>query len=105
MALALGGRTVAELEDVITPGEVDEWMTFDTIMPLGLRGQYWQAGLIASAILNVNRDPSKSQPFKPEDFIPSFEATKPLPKKEAADAVKAAFLETFGDRVKDGGSD
>lgn len=77
-------------------------MMYDRIMPIGLRGEYWQAGLIASAILNVNRGKS-DRAFSPEDFIPSFEPPKKLSKKESAKAVRAALSEAFGDRVKDGG--
>lgn len=75
-------------------------MMYDRIMPIGLRGEYWQAGLIASAILNVNRGKS-DKAFAPEDFIPSFDPPKKVSGKQAARALKAALFDTFGDRVKD----
>lgn len=51
-----------------------EWTAFDKVEPisLGYRGDV-QAGIVASLLANVYRDPSKkAEPYTPEDFIPSF---------------------------------
>jgi|GEM_PF-1817983 len=91
------GRTVGELEAQMADSEFLEWMAFDNISPFGEKGSYWRSGLIASTLANINRDPKKSEAFKPEDFIPQTTPKKP---KSDAKAIKAGFMAVFGDRVK-----
>ena len=53
-------------------------MAFAEIEPFGdeEHQSYWRSGMIASTIANANRDSKKQrQPFKPEDFMPSYEST------------------------------
>lgn len=117
LALALGGRTVAELEAAITPGELDDWIAFDAETPLGPEWAYWRTGQVAALIANIHRDPKKSQPFTPVDFLPASvvaagksarvkaRAGAPLTREQRqaeARKVKALFAAAFGARVKDG---
>ena len=32
----------------------------------------YRSGVVAAILANVNRDPKKSKPYKPEDFFPSL---------------------------------
>jgi hypothetical protein len=61
-----------------------EWQAFDLIEPisLGWRGDM-QAGIIASLLANIYRDPDKkAEPFEPADFIPHFEPAQPQDPEE-----------------------
>ncbi len=51
--------------------ELTEWMAFFSLEPWGTEVEDWRAGLIASTIANVNRDPKKRRkPYEPKDFMP-----------------------------------
>lgn len=94
---------MAELEETITAAEVDEWMAFARTMPFGERGAYWRHGVACALLANLHRDPKKSRPFKPADFMPfGDEGAKPAKsKKDEAKRVAAAFKAAFGGRVVD----
>ena len=63
--------TVGELLSRISSRELTEWMAFFSLEPWGTEVEDWRAGLIASTIANVNRDPKKRRkPYEPEDFMP-----------------------------------
>lgn len=56
--------------------EFAEWMAFFRVEPFGdVRGDL-QAGIVASTVANVNRDPKKRRPFSPADFLPDFEKSR-----------------------------
>lgn len=62
---------VGELLGRISSRELTEWMAFFSLEPWGTEVEDWRAGLIASTIANVNRDPKKRRkPYEPEDFMP-----------------------------------
>lgn len=52
------------------------WAAYYELEPWGeVRGDL-RAGIVASVIANVNRDPKKKgQPFKPTDFMPDYDGT------------------------------
>lgn len=52
------------------------WSAFAEIEPFGEERADLRAGIIASTIANVNRDPKKGRPFKPGDFMPEFGSAK-----------------------------
>lgn len=59
----------------VPTSEFYEWMILEKIEPFGEYGDYLRAGIIASTIANVNRG-KDTKAFKPQDFMPKFEAEK-----------------------------
>lgn len=54
-----------------------EWMAYAGLEPFG---QEWlQTGTVAATIVNMNRDPKKSDPVEATDFIPGFRKPDPEP--------------------------
>lgn len=65
------GCTVRELLHRIDSKELTEWMAFYQLEPWGADVDDWRAGMIASTVANVHRDPKKRrEPFSPQDFMP-----------------------------------
>jgi hypothetical protein len=65
--------TVAELLSRISSRELSEWQAYYAMEPFGGERDDLQAGLVASTIANVNRDPKKrKQAYTPQDFLPKF---------------------------------
>lgn len=75
LALALG-MTVRQLLASMDSAELSEWMAFDSIQPIGERGAYMRAGLIASVVANTSMSPPKRR-LTPLDFMPGREADGP----------------------------
>ena len=48
-----------------------EWQAYCAIEPFGPPAAFWQAGLIASMLANVNRTKKSQKAFAAEDFMPS----------------------------------
>ncbi len=65
------------------------------------RAAYLRAGLITSAILNVNRRTGQ-RPAKPEDFVPSRRRRHPQTAVQMAAMLKAATI-AMGGQVISGG--
>jgi hypothetical protein len=98
LALALG-RTVAELEASISEKELRDWVDFYAVEPWGEQPAWWRTGTIAALLSNIHRDPKKSDPFTPLDFVPkdpSAEKTNGLDSRR----VRAEMVEVFGTRIK-----
>lgn len=78
-----------------TSRELTEWQIYLNLEPHGEERSDLRAGIIASTIANTSRDPKKSKPFKPKDFMPVFEnTTEPQTEEEmkiAAQTLAAAF--------------
>jgi len=47
-----------------------EWQAYYQVEPFGPPAGYWQAGLIASTLANVNRTKKSQKALTPEDFMP-----------------------------------
>lgn len=47
-----------------------EWLAYYQLEPFGPPAGYWQAGLIASTLANVNRTKNTQKAFISEDFMP-----------------------------------
>lgn len=68
--------------------ELTEWMAYATLEPFGAERGDLRAGIVASTIANVNRDPkSRPEPFAPQDFMPLVEKAAPDPARVAAKAA------------------
>jgi hypothetical protein len=68
--LALGGRTIAELKEVMSSDEFTDWMAYYQISPFGDYRQDIQAALVASTIANANAP--KGKVYKITDFMVNF---------------------------------
>lgn len=73
--------TVQELLARISSQELSEWMAYYSLEPWGTETDDLRAGIVASTIANVNRDPKKRRkPYTAQDFAPQW--GKSEPKKE-----------------------
>lgn len=65
---------MAELLERVSSRELSEWQCyFELEGPVGEQRADWRAGMLASVIANVNRDPDKRpDPFIPAEFMPTF---------------------------------
>lgn len=104
LALALS-MTVAELGQRMSSAELTEWALFFEIEPLGGDDE-WRAGMLASTIANVNRDPDKrKKAFEPTEFMRSSFIPDEHEEDEGlslAERVNFAMRLLGGGEVKDG---
>jgi hypothetical protein len=63
------GRTVDELQSVMSSAEFGEWVAYYSIEPFGERIDDLRTGTVASVVANVNRG-KDTKPYMPLDFIP-----------------------------------
>ena len=64
---------VGEMLARMTSAELTEWLAFFELEPFGPERGDLQAGIVASVIANVNRDPKKrKKEYTPQDFMPVF---------------------------------
>lgn len=71
MALALGYASPARMLAEMRPSELGEWAALWSISPWGQQRDDLRAGVIASTVANVHRDPKRRPtPFRPLDFMP-----------------------------------
>ena len=56
----------------ISSRQFAEWMAYAQLEPFGEERDDLRMGIVASTIANVNRGKDK-KPYKPSDFMPSFE--------------------------------
>lgn len=68
--MALGGRTIAEWQEVMSSEEFCEWIAYYEMNPFGPKRDDYQAALIAKTIAQVNAP--KGKVFKLDDFMLSF---------------------------------
>lgn len=62
------------MQAVLTSNDFADWLAYYRVEPFGEDRADLRAGIIASVIANVNRDPKKRRrAFRPEDFIPKFD--------------------------------
>lgn len=77
--------------------EFMEWMAYAEIEPFGEERADLRMAILAALIANVHRDPEKTKPFGPEDFMPRFDGAgrKEVPaldKAQAIAAIRSYFL-------------
>lgn len=66
--------TVAELLARVSSRELSEWMAYSQVEPWGEERADLRAGIVASTVANTARNAKKRhKPFKPEEFMPTFE--------------------------------
>ena len=77
------------LLDVLSGTQLREWEVYYQTKPFGSQLGFYQSGIIASVLANVNRDSKRTPtPFKHEDFIPpAYRMDKP--KKQGIEVMKA----------------
>ena len=80
----------------ISSRELSEWQAEYSISPFGEERADLRAGIIASVIANVNRDPKKGKAFKPSDFMPLVEEEK----AEQSPEVQMGIVETMAAAVR-----
>lgn len=73
LALAVGRADVDGLLAELSSPQIAEWMAYFAIEPFGERRADLRAAIIAATIANAQRA-KDSRPFKPQDFMPDFEA-------------------------------
>lgn len=73
LALAIGGCTVAELQQRMGSAEFAAWLAFYQVEPFGeLRGDM-RAAMVATLTANAHRNAKKKrQPFELSDFLFQF---------------------------------
>jgi hypothetical protein len=65
------GRTVRELLPGLSERELAEWTAFDLVEPIGGRRGDYQAAIVASTVVNVNRRKG-GKVAKVSDFVPEY---------------------------------
>jgi hypothetical protein len=86
------------LEDSITDGQLKEWMSFYALEPWGSEIGFFQAGIVAAAVVNSSANRKQgSKGVSPADFMPKF--GQPEVKKPAKE-LRQEFLAVFGARNK-----
>ena len=68
MALALGGRTVNELKEVLTAEEFMNWRAYFDLHPFGFMRDNIHSASIASIMANAHRGKNQ-KPFRLNDFL------------------------------------
>lgn len=80
----------AEMLSQMSSAELTEWRMYARIEPFGQMRDELHAGVVASTVANTSRDPKRrSDPFRPEDFMPHYEAP------EMSDEERAAKIAGF----------
>ena len=78
----------------MTPDQMVEWMVYESLEPFGDVRADLRAGIVASTIANVHRDPKRTRAFKPSDFMAIDTSTesssdrKPITSQRRFDAMK-----------------
>lgn len=89
---------MSELGHRLSSRELSEWMAYYELEPWGEDRGDLRAGIVASVIANVNRDPKQRRaPFEPQDFMPEFGSSEPEQPSPAELVAKFdAVLRTTG---------
>lgn len=87
-------RLLAEL----STHEFDEWLAFYSIEPWGEARADVRAGIVASTIANVNRNPKyRRKPYSPQDFMPVYDKPpKPAPTTDDMLRIAEVLNKAFG---------
>ncbi len=79
--------TVAQAQREIDSHEFASWQAYDRIDPFGQDRSDLRTAMVSATIANVNRS-SKTKPFQPADFMPTFE---PKPRQSAQELQSRLF--------------
>ncbi len=77
----------------ITSKQFAEWMAYSRLEPWGEDRDDLRMGIMASTMANVNRGKNQ-KPYKPQDFMPSFE---PETEEQAAERLIAKARAALGE--------
>jgi hypothetical protein len=76
----------------LSASEFAEWLAYNAIDPIGPERADLNAGIIASVIANVNRDPRKQMTaYTAADFMPNYDRVEPK-QAEPWRAQKSAMM-------------
>ena len=78
----------------ISSRQFAEWMAYGRLEPFGEERDDLRMGIVASVIANSNRGKNQ-KPYKPGDFMPSFE---PETEEQAAERLIAKARAALGGR-------
>lgn len=78
----------------MTSAQFAEWMAYSRLEPWGEERDDLRTGIVASTMANINRGKSR-KPYKPTDFMPSFE---PISEEELAARMLANARSALGGR-------
>lgn len=94
---------VAALQDLIDPEHFNELQAAERLSPRSIERFDVLAGIIAAAIYNVNRDPSKGRPLSYKPFLPRYEKRYEDDEFDAAAAQESmiAFCKAMAAATKD----
>jgi hypothetical protein len=67
-----------------------ELQALDRLDPFGPERGDWRMAILASLMVNLKRDPKKTKPFKPIDFMPFLDPE--LRKRSEQHDLKAALI-------------
>lgn len=70
MGLKRGGQAPSEFLKRMRPSELGYFAALYRIDPWGEQRADLRAGIVASTMANINRDPKKTPPFKATQFMP-----------------------------------
>lgn len=70
LSLALGCDSPRRLAQTLRPSELGAWWALWNIEPWGQDRADRRAGTVAAVLANVHRDPKKTRPYRPEQFMP-----------------------------------
>jgi hypothetical protein len=76
----------------MTSPQFAEWMAYSRLEPWGEERDDLRMGIVASTVANVNRSKDR-KPYKPTDFMPSFE---PVSEEEQVAALLAKARKALG---------
>ncbi len=77
----------------ITSKQFAEWMAYSRLEPWGEKRDDLRMGIVASTVANVNRGRNQ-KPYRPQDFMPSFE---PETEEQAAERLIAKARAALGE--------
>ena len=83
VAALLGGRTIAEWQELMPAAEFVDWCAFYQIEPWGYHADNWRMGMACATAANVA---GRKKPLKPSDFYPR--APRKLTPQESLAMVK-----------------
>jgi hypothetical protein len=88
--------------DEMSESEFRGWTRYFQVEPWGEEMDWYKFGTVSSVLVNINRDPKKTDAFSPEDFVPEMFKVKRT-KEENQKAIRNSFMSAFGARITEKG--
>ena len=97
LALALGGRTIAEWQEVMSSEEFVDWQIYYEMNPFGPKRDDFNAALIARTIAQANAP--KGKRFQLKDFLLEFRSRYDTRERESMSPEQiTGFMQQLKDR-------